>query len=401
MINADNNCNGLRYGYTTGSCASGAAKGAAFGLINGYIPDHVEIDIPAGKTIKLDILDKQLGNDFAECCVKKDSGDDPDVTNGALIYCRLQIVNWGLKRQNKRVQSPNPQSISSNRESDIKYLGPKIHIKGGKGVGIVTKPGLQVKVGQHAINPVPRLMIKKSISTLFDDDNDYLLKVTVSVPDGEDIAKHTFNKRLGIVGGISIIGTTGLVKPMSEESIKASLKCELNIAKAMGFKTIILVPGSIGETSVKKNLALRNSQVALMSNFVGFMLKSSQDMGFKRIILAGHPGKLAKLIEGYFDTHSSRSKMATDIIIELIQKEASSNKGLLDLIKGTTTVEGIIQLVKGINKLYIFDNIAEMIDDAASAFLEDDEIETGVILFDMEKEIIGSSAGARKMKDNL
>lgn len=400
MINRDNSYKGLRYGYTTGSCAAGAAKGAAFGLINGYIPDHVEIDTPAGKTIRLEILDKQLGNDFAECCVKKDSGDDPDVTNGALIYCRLQIADWGLKRQNKRVQSANPQSISSNPRSGIKYPWPKIHIKGGRGVGIVTRPGLQVKVGQHAINPVPRLMIKRSLSDIFGKDNDYSLKAVISVPEGEDIAKHTFNNRLGIVGGISIIGTTGLVKPMSEESIKASLRCELDIAKAMGFKTIILVPGSIGETSVKKNLALRNSQVVLMSNFVGFMLKSSQDMGFKKIILAGHPGKLAKLIEGYFDTHSSRSRMANEIIIELLQKEAPTNKRLLGLIKGATTVEGIIQLVKRINKSYIFDNIAEMIEDAASAFLED-KVEIGVMLFDMEKQLVGLSAGARRMKDDL
>lgn len=371
----------LREGYTTGTCAAGAAKGAAFGLAKGQIPDYVDITTPIDKLVKLKIEEKHIGNNYAECCVKKDAGDDPDVTHGALIFCRLQDMQNELQNSQKKDS-----------------LIQKIEIEGGRGVGIVTKPGLQVKIGEPAINPVPRMMIKNAIYDVFGKD-EHFLKATIFVPDGQKIAERTFNNRLGIYGGISIIGTTGFVRPMSEEAIKTSLKCELDIAKAQGFKTVILVPGNLAETAVKKAFKLKKEQVVLMSNFVGFMLTAASNHGFTDIILAGHPGKLAKLVRGDFNTHSSKSKQANDIIINLIESEGIE-QSVIDVVKNSTTVEGMVQEIRKIEKLHIFNKLAETIAASASSFLENKH-KIGVILFDMTKKIAGLSRNAEDWKKGL
>lgn len=381
MIRIMNKDQRLREGYTTGTCAAASAKGASFGLTSGYIPDYVNIKTPIGKIVRLKILEKQIGDNFAECCVQKDAGDDPDATHGALIYCRLQIDDSGL------------QDNIGQESGNIQNPGSKIVICGGEGVGIVTKPGLQVGIGQSAINPVPMQMIKSAICDTL-DKNESHLRAVISVPDGQKIAERTFNKRLGIYGGISIIGTTGIVRPMSDESIKNSLKCELDIAKALGFETVVLVPGNLAETAVKKTFKLKNEQVILMSNFVGFMLTEAHSRGFKEILLAGHPGKLAKLIRGDFNTHSSNSRPANEIIINIIEKE-DIEKEVIDSIKRSATVEGIIQEIRETNRLPIFNKVAEIIETSASDFLKN-RLTIGAVLFDMAKRVIGLSPNARK-----
>ncbi|MGR3317991.1 MAG: cobalt-precorrin-5B (C(1))-methyltransferase CbiD [Candidatus Anammoxibacter sp.] len=390
----------LREGYTTGTCAAAAAKGAAFGLISGNIPDYVTIKTPIGKTVKLKILEKKINGNFAECCVRKDAGDDPDVTHGALIYCGLRIIDCGVRNADCGLENDNEQKFNNHKVQESAFRDPHstIEIVGGEGVGVVTKPGLQVEVGQAAINPVPMQMIRDAINDVV-KKSEHNFMATISVPDGCEIAKRTFNERLGICGGISIIGTTGFVRPMSEESIKTSLKCELDIAKAVGFKTVVLVPGNLAETAVKKTFKLKNAQVVLMSNFVGFMLKAAHDHGFKKIILAGHPGKLAKLIRGDFNTHNSKSKQANDIIVNLVENE-TFEKNTVNSIRKSTTVEGIIQEVKKAGKLDFFNKIAKMIEIAASDFLENKQ-KIGVVLFDIKKQIIGISLDATRMKDVL
>ncbi len=373
---------GLREGYTTGSCAAAAAKGAAFGLFNGFIPDNVEIETPINRTINLKILNKKINAGFAECCVQKDAGDDPDVTNGALIYAKVSFLD-----------SQPSKDISNNKQNSH---GPIIRITGGRGVGVVTKPGLQVGIGEPAINPKPRLMIRESVKQVIGDDKRGVV-VEISVPDGEKIAERTFNGRLGIVGGISIIGTTGFVKPMSEEAIKTSLKCELSVANAMGFKTVALAPGNLAESAIKLNFKQSKAPVALMSNFVGFMLNEAQQMGFKNIILAGHPGKLAKLIRGDFNTHSSKSKQANDIIINLLESE-NAPEALIAAAKESTTIEGIIEAARNSGKLCVFDKAADLAQSAASKFLKN-RAEIGVILFDMQKSVVGQSKNIQNFKD--
>lgn len=377
----------LRTGYTTGTCAAAAAKASAIGLLTGTIPDAVEIDTPIGKALKLTILEKGLGRGFAKCAVKKDAGDDPDVTHGCMVFARVELI------------PPQPPFEKGGNGGII--------IEGGDGVGVVTKPGLQIPPGEPAINPVPRRMITDALSECgvskgkYSDLNSAIrnpqsafssLRVTISVPNGEEIAKETFNPRLGIIGGISIIGTTGIVKPMSEAAIKASLVLSLDVAKALGLDSVVLVPGNIGERAALQWFRLPREQVVLMSNYVGFMLLEAVKRGFENVLLAGHPGKLAKLIRGDFCTHSSKSKSANDVIINMLNDEKHVGSGIVGKAKQSPTIEGIIELLKKHDSLSIFNTVADKIEDAVSKFTNK-RLKTGVILFNMNCEPIGISRG--------
>ncbi|MBI2469829.1 MAG: cobalamin biosynthesis protein CbiD [Planctomycetes bacterium] len=381
----------LRTGYTTGSCATAAAKAAAIGLCKGDIPDEVEIDTPAGIKLKLKIYHKQLSADASECAVQKDAGDDPDVTNGCYVHARVERI-----------------------------FTQTIEIDGGDGVGRVTKPGLQVPVGHAAINPVPRRMIEGAVKEVV--GNRCGLKVVISVPNGKALGEKTFNPKLGIIGGISIIGTTGIVRPMSEDAFKTSLLCGLDIAKGIGYETIVLVPGSLGERSTLNLFDIPKHQVIQISNFVGFMLKAAQERHFKKIILSGHPGKLAKLLRGDFHTHSAVSKPANDILINIVEQQAQTRSqkqevggkwqvasgkkteekslnAILNHIKEVSTVEGIVEVLKNSDCLSVINDVSEMIEDTVLEFLKGEQSlsppEVGVILFDMKGSIIGISNSAQ------
>ncbi|HHT9150382.1 MAG TPA: cobalt-precorrin-5B (C(1))-methyltransferase CbiD [Candidatus Wujingus californicus] len=380
----------MRFGYTTGSCATAAAKAAAIGLFTGNIPDEVEIDTPGGVKLKLMILHKRLSDSFSECAVQKDAGDDPDVTNGCEVFARVE-----------------------KKDIDI------VEIDGGEGVGRVTKPGLQVPVGKAAINPVPRRMIENAVRLVAGEGVG--VRVVVSVPRGNKLSKRTFNPRLGIIGGISIIGTIGLVRPMSEDAFKTSLLCGLDIAKGSGFETVVLVPGSLGERSILNLFDVQKDQVIQMSNFVGFMLVEAQKRGFKKIIVAGHPGKLIKLLRGDFQTHSSVSKPANDILLDIIEQHyckqittplsppsqggdfvvsaQSNDEGevadeIFNNLKGISTIEGMVEILRDYGGLFILNYVANKIESTILKFLQC-KLEAGVILFDMKGSIVGISNNAK------
>ncbi|MDR4507584.1 MAG: cobalt-precorrin-5B (C(1))-methyltransferase CbiD [Candidatus Brocadiaceae bacterium] len=352
----------LRTGYTTGSCATAAAKAAAIGLMRGNIPDEIDISTPIGIQLKLNIIQKYLSSGASECAVRKDAGDDPDVTNGCIVHARLE-----------------------------RGKAMTIEIEGGAGVGRVTKPGLQIPVGHAAINPVPRRMIEEAVREV--TGNSTGIKVIISVPEGKSLGEKTFNPKLGIIGGISIIGTTGIVRPMSDDAFKTSLLCGLDIAKGMGFETVVLVPGSLGERSLLKNIHIPREQVVQISNFIGFMLDASKERSFKKVILAGHPGKLVKLLRGDFYTHSSVSKPANDIILKIIQQKGLSNK-LFHNAKELSTIEGIIELFRETNTLDVMKDVAERIETAVITYTQN-AFTVGVILFDMKGSIIGISDNAQ------
>lgn len=349
-----------KYGYTTGSCAAGAAKGAAFGLLHGKIPDSVRLLTPAKVTLHLILLHRKVDKYFAECAVRKYSGDDPDITNGCEIHVRIE-------------------------RSDNKG----IRFTGGDGVGTVTLPGLQIGQGEPAINPVPRDMITNSLIDVLGTHDGIDVKVTV--PEGKKLARKTFNGRLGIIDGISIIGTTGIVRPMSLDSFKVSLLCGLDVARAAGHKSIVLVPGSIGETGFQKHFIVEKYQVIQMSNFVGFMLEEALNRGFKSIIIGGHPGKLAKLIRGDFYTHSSCSKPANDVLVGILKKENLDSQ-LIKSLNDTLTVEGMVEILRAHKQLHLFNRIADDVQSAAVRYVSS-RAEIGVILFDMKKNVIGYSKG--------
>ena len=378
----------MRFGYTTGSCATAAAKAAAIGLFTGNIPDEVEINTPAGIKLKLRIYHKQLSANATQCAVQKDAGDDPDVTNGCFIHARVE-----------------------------RNFTQTIEIDGGEGVGRVTKPGLQVPVGYAAINPVPRRMIENAVKEVI--GNGCGLKIVISVPNGKALGEKTFNPKLGIIGGISIIGTTGIVRPMSEDAFKTSLLCGLDIAHGIGYETVVLVPGSLGERSTLNLFDIPKDQVIQISNFVGFMLTAAGQRNFKRIILAGHPGKLAKLLRGDFHTHSAVSKPANDILIDIIEQQVQNMgqesgirgqktetrlpNAILNHLKEVSTVEGIVELLRDAGHLAVMNDVAERIEAKVLSFCIGERpfapTGVGVILFDMKGSIIGISSSAQTWLD--
>lgn len=274
----------LRTGYTTGSCAAAAAKAAAMLLIAGERPSDVEIPFPDGSRETLPVARVRGTATGAEAAVAKDAGDDPDATHGSLICAHVEPTN----------------------ESGIQFAA-------GEGVGTVTLPGLQVPPGEPAINPAPRAMIERAVREVTRTG----LRVTLSIPGGAGIAQKTFNPRLGIRGGLSILGTSGRVRPFSAPALRASLVCGFDIAQACGITMPVLAPGHVGEHAARRHFRLGEQQVIPVSNEWGFMLDEAAKRMFDALLLIGHPGKMAKLVDGAWDTHSSRSPGAAPIILRL------------------------------------------------------------------------------------
>lgn len=266
----------LRCGYTTGSCAAGAAKAAALMLLTSQEVRQVQLLTPKGILLTLDIRDITIGKNSVRCAVQKDSGDDPDVTNGMLVY------------------------------AEVKKQSSGILITGGEGVGVVTKPGLDQMKGNAAINSTPRKMIEKVLQEVSKNCS-YTggFSIVLSIPGGEERAKRTFNPRIGIVGGLSIIGTTGIVEPMSMKALTETIRVELHQLSTMGVHNVLFTPGNYGEIFAKEKLGLSLTHHVSCSNFIGDALDMAVEEGFLNILLVGHIGKLVKLGIGITNTHSA------------------------------------------------------------------------------------------------
>ena len=275
----------LRKGFTTGTCATAATAAAISMILNQDIEEKVTVSTANGVEVTMDIKDPSFGELTASAAVKKDGGDDADATHGLLIYSTVTLI---------------PDSND-------------IEIDGGEGVGRVTQKGLKCDVGMAAINPTPRAMIEKTARQLLGPNCG--AKIIISVPGGEETAKLTYNSRLGIVGGISILGTTGIVNPMSEESWKASITIELTMLYNQGYRSVVLAPGNYGEDFATNVLGIPPHRIVNMSNFVGHVLKEVQRIGFTRVLMVGHMGKFVKVAGGIFSTHSKDSDARMEIIM--------------------------------------------------------------------------------------
>lgn len=373
----------LRTGYTTGSCATAAAKAALLMLLaeeeEEIAVDEVTIHIPNGLVLEIPIeaVYKSSENSVTAVVIK-DAGDDADVTHGLEICARVILNDSGV-----------------------------INITGGTGVGIVTKPGLQIPVGNYAINPVPLQMIKDNLSPLLLEGVG--AEVTIEVPHGEATALKTFNPRLGVIGGISIIGTSGVVRPMSEDAFRDTIYTEMKQKKALGVDTLILVPGLHGEKYAIHHISLSNddtiepdsqfekiiaSQVVHMGNFVGFSLQAAEKIGFQKIVIIGHIGKLIKLAGGIFNTHSKVADAKAEILISELALLGAS-KEVLETISSANTTDEMSNYLSITPYAEVFQRLSEKARTRCRQFIFE-SIEIEVILYDMSGRMLGDSRRRHK-----
>ncbi|MFR8871688.1 cobalt-precorrin-5B (C(1))-methyltransferase CbiD [Paraclostridium sordellii] len=359
-----------RRGYTTGSCATGAAKAASYMLLTKKVIKTINIDTPKGIPLTLNLENIEIKENYAQCSVKKDGGDDIDATHNLDIYARVEFID-------------------SN----------EILITGGTGVGVITKKGLGVGVGEAAINKTPRIMINNEVRKVIGEDKG--VKVTIFVPDGDAIAQKTFNPRLGIIGGISIIGTTGIVEPMSDEGWKKSLSIELEMKKAQGLDKIILVPGNHGEMFIKEKLGIDMKYVVRTSNFIGYMLKEAQRIGFKQILMAGHLGKYVKIAGGIFNTHSKVADARNEILIANLALMNAPFELIKSANECLTTEEFIDVLETDEYREYkeIYNILSQKCKERIDTHINDEEINVEVMIFSMDKELLGQSKKAGDLKE--
>lgn len=390
-----------RRGYTTGSCLAAATKACMYMFFSKKEIHTVEISTPKGINLRLKIENIVISDDFVECSVKKDGGDDIDATDGMDVFSRLNLID------SKNLSSTgeglsNSAKIKNLSKIDLKHF----ELTSSKGIGIVTKKGLSVEVGRPAINPTPIKMIENEIKkvvenldidmdNLFKSNKDFIGKkflITAFAPKGEEIAKKTFNENLGIVGGISIIGTSGIVEPMSDEGWKKSLSAELSIKKEEGIEKIVLVPGNIGLEKMRDDFGYSQSSIVKMSNFVGYMLMESKRLGFKDIVLAGHIGKLIKLSAGIMNTHSRVGDAREEIMISNLALEGAP-KILLEKIQSCITTDAMVDLVYEYGYERVFENIAKKAAIRSWKYLRESEKLTDieVILFSMDGRVLGRS----------
>lgn len=308
----------LRFGYTTGSCAAAASKASIIMLLSKKTIKKIQIMTPKGILLNLNVLDITFGEDFVKCAIKKDSGDDPDVTNGILVYSKVQF----------------------SKDKDI-------IIDGGMGVGRVTKDGLQCKKGSAAINKVPREMIYKEVKNVCEEfEYKEGLYVEISIPEGVEIAKKTFNPRLGIEGGISILGTSGIIEPMSEKALIDTIKVEMKQLKVNGAEYLLITPGNYGESFSRENMEINIENSLKCSNFVGETLDYACEIGVKGILFIAHIGKFIKIAGGIMNTHSKNADCRMEILAAHAGVCGANSKTIKAIMNCITTDEAIEILEK-------------------------------------------------------
>jgi cobalt-precorrin-5B (C1)-methyltransferase len=352
----------LRIGYTTGTTATAATKGALYALINGKPIDQVTVSLPKGRTATLRIAwTKNETNGKVTCASIKDGGDDPDATHGAEICSTV--------------------SFSKNM-SDI-------HIDGGKGVGRVTKPGLGLEIGKAAINPTPLKMLEQAVREVVGHQLEQRgVDVVISVPNGEEIAKKTDNPRLGILGGISILGTTGLVLPYSTASFAASIRQGLDVAAAMGADTVVLTTGGRSEDFAKEIFKLPDHCFIQMGDFVGFSIKQcANNVSIRQVIIAGFIGKLSKMAMGIKQTHIAGSHVDMEFMARLAA-DCDAPPNVVYEIRNANTARHISEIIKKNKLVTYYDHICKKVYEQMHEHAMG-RLQIKVILFEFDGTVIG------------
>ena len=358
----------LRCGYTTGSCATAAAKAAATMLLTGERVATVHIDTPKGVVLELEPLEVELAEQYVSCAIRKDSGDDPDDTNGVLVFAKVE-----------------------------KVAEPGVHIEGGVGVGRVTKPGLACAVGGPAINPTPRRMITAEVGSVMEQAGySEGLLVTISIPEGVEIAKKTFNPRLGIIGGLSVLGTSGIVEPMSEKALIETMYVEMRAQKARGNKHLLVFFGNYGEDFTRDVMQLDLEGAVTCSNFVGELLDYAVFLGFETLLLIGHSGKLVKLAQGVMNTHSKYADCRTELFaLEAMFHGASIEVG--QEIYHCLTTDEVTKILK---REQIFEPVMDKVTERIDFYMQHrvhGKIKTAAFMFSNVYGILGKTKAADEL----
>lgn len=365
----------LRRGYTTGTCAALAAQGTVSFLVSGIWPETAELMTPAGQMVRVPLMEKKAGNGAASCAVKKNAGDDPDVTDGLLIFARARFL---------------PEDTGKAR----------VVIDGGEGVGRVTKAGLDQPVGAAAINSVPRRMIEAAVTEVLEEAGvDRPVEILIFVPGGEKAAEKTFNPVLGITGGISILGTSGIVEPMSEEALIETIRAHMQVLRSEGRRFAAAVPGNMGERflwSYLEREGIGKIPAVVCSNFVGRTLDIAGELGFSGLLLAGHLGKLVKLGCGIMNTHSKEGDGRMETLVACALR-AGVGTGTLKRIQEANTTEQALEELKA----------AGILKETMGALLErmdwymrrrvPETLETGILVFDAAGTLLGATENARDL----
>ena len=353
----------LRYGNTTGACAAAAAKAALIALIDRSV-DRVGVPSPIG--VRFEILvesAKKLSDDTAVATVVKDAGDDIDATDKLEITSTVKLTADG-----------------------------KVTIRSGKGIGMVTKPGLAVPVGQAAINPIPRRMIEESVREALPAGKG--AEVTLDIPEGEKVATKTLNAKLGVLGGLSVLGTTGIVKPLSMEACRRSLVPQIDVALSAGFERVFFVPGNIGERITKKLFKPPEDAIVQTGDFVGYMFDKAVEKGVKQILFLGHPGKLAKVAANIFNTHHKVADARNEVVAAYAGAEGADAALINQILQSNTTEEAITLLKQANLSKQVFNRIAERVSQRISERVQQ-KIKISVILVSLDGEILGADKNAR------
>ncbi len=356
----------LRCGYTTGTCATAAAKACAYMLLSRQRIHTVKVRVPKGIDLTIELDDVILQEKSASCSVVKDGGDDIDATHGMKIFSRVELTDSG------------------------------IGIDGGDGIGRVTKNGLDQPVGNAAINSTPRKMIKSELESLASDFK-YAggFSVTVYAPEGETVAVKTFNSNLGIRGGISILGTSGIVEPMSEAALIAAIVKDMDVKKAEGENPLLVVPGNYGKDFVEGMPGIDGSDAVKCSNFIGDMLDHACEIGTD-IILVGNIGKLVKLAGGIMNTHSRNA----DCRMEIMATNAALAGGNIELVREVARCNTTDDALDRIVEAGLKDRVSELLLDAIDRHMQHrtgGTIRTSAVLFSTKYGLLGKTRGAEEM----
>lgn len=368
----------LRKGFTTGSCGAAAAKAALYMLLTGSVKDEIEIITPGGAVFRTEVKDIFREGNRVRCAVVKDGGDDPDVTTGLHVTAEVRA--------------------EERADGDL-----EIQIEGGPGVGRMTLPGLDQPVGNAAINRVPRQMIEKELSEVAELlDFRGRIRVILSVPGGEAAAERTFNPRLGIEGGISILGTTGIVEPMSTRAILDTIRVELNQRKALGDRIAAVSPGNYGLNFMKETYGYDLNRSVKCSNYVGDTVDMVREMDFRGMLLTGHIGKLIKVSGGIMNTHSKEGDARMDLLAAGVIRAGGSMDTLRGILNCRVTEEalGIIQAESSA----LLRTSMESVMDRILYYLRKragEELPVECILYSNEFGLLAASPGAMDMLEEL